>query len=184
MSPRSTTRPLYFGCFASNSAFFKWQMSISEAKWTFCALRPCFIDDLFFTSDFRQVPRRNLFQFLIFFINCCLRCGNLQGKRHRNKFVYQIAMLQWISPLSCNMVLMMIRWRFFHTQSCGFTGFQKYTQVFDLISLDLPRVAPCLHVLLVLQGIAGAIRVSNFLRAFLMVFFELLVLRVKKINSS
>ena len=35
ISPRSTTRPLYFWCFASNSAFFKWQMSISEAKWTF-----------------------------------------------------------------------------------------------------------------------------------------------------
>ena len=35
VSPRSTTRPLYFWCFASNSAFFKWQMSISEAEWTF-----------------------------------------------------------------------------------------------------------------------------------------------------
>ena len=35
ISPRSTTRPLYFWCFASNSAFFKWHMSISEAKWTF-----------------------------------------------------------------------------------------------------------------------------------------------------
>ena len=35
MSPRSTTRLLYFWCFVSNSAFFKWQMSISEAKWTF-----------------------------------------------------------------------------------------------------------------------------------------------------
>ena len=34
MSPRSTTRPLYFWCFASSSALFKWQMSISEAKWT------------------------------------------------------------------------------------------------------------------------------------------------------
>ena len=34
MSPRSTTRPLYFWCFASNSAFFKWQMSITEAKST------------------------------------------------------------------------------------------------------------------------------------------------------
>ena len=36
ISPRSTTRPLHFWCFASNSAFFKWQMSISEAKWTLC----------------------------------------------------------------------------------------------------------------------------------------------------
>ena len=29
-----TTRPLYFWCFASNSAFFKWHVSISDAKWT------------------------------------------------------------------------------------------------------------------------------------------------------
>ena len=35
ISPRSTTRPLYFWCFVSNSAFFKWQMSISGARWTF-----------------------------------------------------------------------------------------------------------------------------------------------------
>ena len=30
ISSRSTTRPLYFWCFVSNSAFFKWQMSINE----------------------------------------------------------------------------------------------------------------------------------------------------------
>ena len=40
---------------------------------------------------------------------------------------------------------------------------------FDLITLDLPRVAPCLLFSLVLQGMAGAIGVSSFLRAFLMV---------------
>ena len=34
ISPRRTTRPLYFWCFASNSAFFRWQMSINDAKWT------------------------------------------------------------------------------------------------------------------------------------------------------
>ena len=49
ISPGNTARPLYFWCFASNSAFFKWQMSISEAKSTnFCALRPDFMDHLFF----------------------------------------------------------------------------------------------------------------------------------------
>ena len=35
MTPRSTTRPLYVWCFVSNSAFFKWHISISEPKWTF-----------------------------------------------------------------------------------------------------------------------------------------------------
>ena len=47
-----------------------------------------------FTSDLRQVPRRNLFKFLPSFIHCCFCCGNLHGLRHRNKFVYQIVMLQ------------------------------------------------------------------------------------------
>ena len=32
ISPHNTTRPLYFWCFVSNSAFFKRHMSISEAK--------------------------------------------------------------------------------------------------------------------------------------------------------
>ena len=68
-------------------------------KMNFCALRPCFIDYLLFTSDVRQVPRPNLFQFLPFFIHCCLCCGNLHGLRHRNKLVYQIIMLQWIVSL-------------------------------------------------------------------------------------
>ena len=35
MSPRSTTWPLYFWCFGSNSALLRWQMSIKVAKWTF-----------------------------------------------------------------------------------------------------------------------------------------------------
>ena len=34
-------------------------------KMNFCALRPCFIDHLWFTSDFGQVPRRDLFKFLL-----------------------------------------------------------------------------------------------------------------------
>ena len=34
MSARSTTLSLYFWCFASKSAFFRWQMSINDAKWT------------------------------------------------------------------------------------------------------------------------------------------------------
>ena len=38
ISPRRTTRPLYFWCFASKSAFFRWHMSINDAKWT--VLRP------------------------------------------------------------------------------------------------------------------------------------------------
>ena len=41
-------------------------------KMNVCALRPCIIDHLWFTSDFCQVSRRNLFKFLPFFIHCWL----------------------------------------------------------------------------------------------------------------
>ena len=39
-------------------------MSINDAKVNCSARRPCFIDHLFPTFDFRQVPRRNFLQFL------------------------------------------------------------------------------------------------------------------------
>ena len=38
MSPRSTTRPLYFWNCGSNSEFLRWQRSINDAKWTFLPL--------------------------------------------------------------------------------------------------------------------------------------------------
>ena len=38
MSPRSTTLPLYFWCWGSNSEFLRWQRSINDAKWTFLHL--------------------------------------------------------------------------------------------------------------------------------------------------
>ena len=42
-------------------------------------------------------------------VHCCLCCWIFHGLVHRNKFVYQIVMLQWIVSFSCNMVSMMIR---------------------------------------------------------------------------
>ena len=62
-----------FGAFVSNSAFFKWHVH-QWGEMNFCARRPCFIDHLFLTSDFRQVPRRNFPQFVPFLVHCCLCC--------------------------------------------------------------------------------------------------------------
>ena len=59
----------------------------------FCAVRPCFIDHLCLTSDFRHVPRRNLFHFLPFLAHCCLCSGNFHGLAQRNKLENQIVML-------------------------------------------------------------------------------------------
>ena len=52
----------------------------------------CFIDHLFVTSDFCQVPHRNFLQFFPFLVHCCFCCGHLHCLRHR-KIVYQIVML-------------------------------------------------------------------------------------------
>ena len=56
LSPRSTTLPLYFWCWGSNSEFLRWQRSINDAKVSFSALIPCFIDHLFLVSEFCQLP--------------------------------------------------------------------------------------------------------------------------------
>ena len=53
--------------------------------------------------------------------------------------------------------------------------------VLVLLNAPLPQF---LLFLIFLQGIAGATGVSNFLRAFLMVFLKFLVLRVDEIDSS
>ena len=106
---RSTTRPLYFWCFASNSAFFKWQMSISGAKWTLVpdVLASSITSDLLVT--FVRFHRRKSLQIFPFLVHRCFRCRNIHSLRHRNKFVNQVVCCNEFSPTSCNMVFMMIR---------------------------------------------------------------------------
>ena len=114
ISSRSTTRPLYFWCFASHSAFFKWQMSISEAKWTFAPFVLVYRSPLsYFWLSSGSTPE--FFQFFPFLVHCNFCCEYHHGLKHKKKLVYQIIMLQWIVPFSCNMVFMIIRSRFFPT---------------------------------------------------------------------
>ena len=57
----------------------------------FCALRSCFIDHLFFVSDFRQLPSGCLFKFFAFlFPMQPLRSVCFQRSRHWSKFVHQV----------------------------------------------------------------------------------------------
>ena len=81
------------------------------------------------------------------------------------------------------MVLMMIRLRFFHTQSRGFTGFQDTRQfLFDLIGFATGL--PMLTFLACLARHSRSHRCFQFLASILNGFFEFLVLRVDEINSS
>ena len=123
ISPPSTTRPLYFWCFASNSAFFKWHMSISEAKWTFAPFVLASSITSFLLLTFVRFYAEIFSNFSHSLSTAAFAAGIFHGLVHRHKFVYQIVMLRWIVSFSCNMVLMMIRYRFSHTQSCRFIGF-------------------------------------------------------------
>ena len=51
ISPRNTTRPLYFWYFASNSAFFQMADVHQFCKLNCSARRPCFIDHIFLSSS-------------------------------------------------------------------------------------------------------------------------------------
>ena len=150
----------------------------------FYALRPCFIDHLWIVPDFCYVPRRNLFvKFHPFFFHCCFCCWNFHSLRHRNEFVYQIVKLQWIVTSFLQYGLHDDSVKVLPYAVLWIHWLPKYTQVLFLILLGLPLVTTCWLFLLVLQGMAGATNASNFLRAFLMVLFEFLVLRVNEIDS-
>ena len=84
-------------------------------------------------------------------------------------FVYQIVMLQWVVSFSCILVLMINSVKILPYAVLWIHWLLRYTQVLCFTLLNLPRVRTCWLFLLVLQGIAGATGVSNFLRAFLMV---------------
>ena len=58
-------------------------------------LRPSsLLHHLFLTSDFCQVPRRNVLQFFQFLVHRCFRCRIFFGLRRGRKIVNQIIMLQ------------------------------------------------------------------------------------------
>ena len=99
----------------------------------FCTLRPCFIDHLLLTSDFRQVPRRNLFQFshslstAAFAAGIFMACGI--GTNSCTK----------LSPLPA----VWSSWWFGKdspTRSLEDSLSSKNHASFDLISLDLPPI--------------------------------------------
>ena len=73
-----STRPLYFWCFVSNSSFFKWQMPISETKWTFASnvLASSIVSFLLLTFVRFHAE---IFSIFPFFIHCCflLRVSSL-----------------------------------------------------------------------------------------------------------
>ena len=62
---------------------------------------------------------------------------------------------------------------------CGFISFQNGRKLLCYFLSDPPLP----QFFIILQGMAGATDVSNFLRAFLMVSLEFLILRVDELDS-
>ena len=58
--------------------FFKWQMSINDAKWTFFFVFVCFKNDLFLASNFLQFPSWNRLKFLPFLEHGCFCIKNFE----------------------------------------------------------------------------------------------------------
>ena len=108
ISPRSTTRPLYFWCFASQFSIFQMTYVPSVMQNELLRRRPCFIDHLLFLLQTCQFPRPKISP--IFPIPCppLLLLLEFLKLEAQEKFVNQIVMLQWTVSFSCNMVFMMI----------------------------------------------------------------------------
>ena len=156
-------------------------MSISEAKWTLAPSVLASSITSFLLLTFVRFHAEIFFQFFPFLVHCCLCCGNLHGLRHRNKFVYQIAMLQWILTFCLQYGLHDDSVKI-HTQSCGFAGFQNTRKFwFDLIGFTTGRT-----MLTVLAGLArhrGSHWCFQLLANILDGLFKFLVLRVNEIIS-
>ena len=83
------------------------------------------------------------------------------------KHLCQIVMLQWITPISCNMVFMNSWCNSFHTQSLGFHCFQD-TRKFWLVIIILATGGP-VPAICPFSRLARAAGTSNFCPAFLMI---------------
>ena len=90
-------------------------------------------------------------------------------------------MLYWCSELSPFPVIWS-SWFSFRSQSFEFTGFQDAHKL--RIAIICPATGSPVPVVYLLQGMAGAVGTSNFLRAFLMISFSLHILRFNEINPS
>ena len=162
MSHPSTTLPLYFCDFGSNSAL-RWHVS---AKWTFllslCASRiTSFL--LLPVSKSRAWIVSSFFQF---FIHCCLCIRYFNRLWHRDELVHRIVMRHRSKSFACNVVVIIFRLRRFHLLPCGFMTFH-YTTTNRFLESSR-RQSP------IVQTLSWCHRVS----------FVILVVRIDKVNSS
>ena len=155
MSLRSSTLPLFFCSFGSNSAFWRWHMSINEAKWTFL-LYPC-------------ASRITSLLPLTFYRNSMLEfspASSIHRLWHRDKVAHQIGMCHGCESFSSNAIFMVFRLQRF----CSLSRDSTIQSYIVLNSFSLPIFGSALVFTMLgclLHGIAGATGLSNFLVSFL-----------------
>ena len=156
MSPRSTTRPLYFWYFGSISAFLRWQMSINVAKWTFLLLFLCLTENIFLALRLIHMLRRDLLELLPFFIHRGFRIQNFHRLGHWNKFMHQIVVSHWIESFLLDVIVMITsRKSGLQTLPCGFVSFHCTSVLGFLVWVNVstrysflwfPCTLSCLHL--------------------------------------
>ena len=166
ISSRSTTRSLYFWCFASNSAFFKWHMPISEAKWTFATFVLTSSITSFLLLTFVRFHAKMFSNF----------SHSLSTAAHAAKIFMSWCVginlctnLYCCSELSPFLAIWSSWWFGKDSPICSLVDSlaSKIHASVDLALLDLSPVTLFWLFLLILRGMSGATGVANFLRAFL-----------------
>ena len=109
MSPRSTTRPLYFWNLGSNSAIFEMTDVHPCSKVDFllslCASRIT----SFLALDVLLLPGWNRLKLLPSLVHCCFRIRKFHRLRHRDKLANKVVMCHRIKSFACDVILMIFR---------------------------------------------------------------------------
>ena len=170
MSTRSTTQPFVLWYFGSNSAFWRWQMSIKVAKWTVIFSISASRITSFLVNTVGQLPRWQLFELLPFFVHC-LRIQN---------FLSNEAQEQTCALDCCDSTNWTLSFR-----NVVFISFGSVDSKRFLVDSWPSTMRACFWILwlrclfshdllgrsfvLSLQGTAASMGISNFFLAFLMV---------------
>ena len=76
-------------------------MSINDAKWTVAPAVLASSITSFLLLTFVKVHAKIFYNFSHSFSTAAFRCRNFHGLKHRNKFMNQVTMLQWILTSCC-----------------------------------------------------------------------------------
>ena len=183
MSPRSTTRPLYFWCFVSNSAFFRWQMSINDAKWTVAPDVLASSITCFSLLTFVRFHAENFSNFSHSLSTAALAAGIIMAWGIGINLCTKFSCCRELSPFPA----IWSSWWVGNDspiRSLVDSLASRIHASLDLKSLVLLRVSPCLFFLACLARHGRSHRCFQFLTSIIDGLFELLILRVNEIDRS